>query len=614
LLLAFGIQAALILLIGALILAAGNIQDSALKQSALARDNALVAKDILAELLQARRREKDFLLRYNDNGYDSAFTAYAVPYGQHIQNINNDLEKMIAQNGANNSTAQVKRQTVTNIQVQIGVYQSNFTQVSGTEIPERERLISRFTQTSTDLKGSSLLASPSLQLALLEVQNAFSTYRWRTLPGHATLDEFKALQPPLVNEVNAKLSTLKADVDAASGDPAQKADLMNRLRELTDTFNQLANRDFTINQNIEVYRDSVHEVEPLTSDLASDTTNALAAADDAFNATQTSLRSFVVTTTVLILVVSSLLIIAISNTIYQSVSRLTEFAHEMEEGHYAQRVPVTSSDEMGRLATVFNSMAQAVLERDHQLAKAVQEAREANRLKDEFLATMSHELRTPLNAMIGFMGIIQTKASLDEKNEHRLKRARANAERLLNLINDILDISRIEAGRLQLIPKPLPIRSLVDNIRAQMAILAEDKNLRFEVEVEEDVPPLVVADEDAVMKIMTNLLGNAFKFTGQGEVRLQLSRKETEWMIVVSDTGEGIPFHMQEVIFDRFRQVDGSSKRLHGGTGLGLSIVSKLCQEMGGKVQLKSAPGQGSTFTVRLPLQETPETVALMGG
>jgi signal transduction histidine kinase len=242
-----------------------------------------------------------------------------------------------------------------------------------------------------------------------------------------------------------------------------------------------------------------------------------------------------------------------------------------------------------------------------QLMKATREAREASRLKDEFLAVMSHELRTPLNAIIGFQGILLLAGTLDERTLHMIRRAQANAERLLALINDILDISRIEAGRMQLTPVDVPIAQAIDTWRNQMSVLAEQKGLKFSVHVDESMPEIIRADQDAITKIVTNLLGNAFKFTEKGEVALNLTRRNGNWLIGVSDTGIGIPAHMQQVIFERFRQVDGSAKRKYGGSGLGLAIVYNLCKAMNGTVVVQSAPNEGSTFTVTLPLETAPE-------
>jgi signal transduction histidine kinase len=256
-----------------------------------------------------------------------------------------------------------------------------------------------------------------------------------------------------------------------------------------------------------------------------------------------------------------------------------------------------------RSAAVLTSATEKLQATNEELQKASREALEANRLKDEFLAVMSHELRTPLNAIIGFQGILLMMGNLDEKATHMIQRAQSNAERLLALITDILDISRIESGRLQLAPMDLSLAETVEKWRSQMSVLAEQKALDFSVHMDKALPPVIRVDEDAVTKVVTNLLGNAFKFTEEGEVSLALKRANGNWIIEVKDSGIGIPAHMHQVIFERFRQVDGSSKRKFGGSGLGLAIVHNLCKAMNGTVSLQSAPGEGSTFTVTLPLE-----------
>jgi signal transduction histidine kinase len=227
---------------------------------------------------------------------------------------------------------------------------------------------------------------------------------------------------------------------------------------------------------------------------------------------------------------------------------------------------------------------------------------ENSRFKDQFLATMSHELRTPLNAIIGFLGIMVMVNNLDEKNTHMVKRSLANAERLLAIINDILDLSKLESGRMELHPAPVAPRQLVERWQYQMDILAKQKNVDFVVDIDESVPDRITIDEDAITKIVTNLLSNAFKFTEKGEVRLRVKSTAKDWTIEVSDTGIGIPAHMHQTIFESFRQVDNSFKRPYGGTGLGLSIVQHLVTALDGSIRLQSELNKGSTFIVTLPL------------
>ena len=251
--------------------------------------------------------------------------------------------------------------------------------------------------------------------------------------------------------------------------------------------------------------------------------------------------------------------------------------------------------------------------RFNQQRQEVEAVRETNRLKDEFLAVVSHELRTPLNAIIGFLGIMKMSSKLDERNLHMVERARSNATRLLALINDILDVSKIEAGKMELVEIPVTLRTLIEHWQSQMDVLAKQKGLEFNVHVDNDLPEKVLIDEDVVTKIATNLLSNAFKFTEKGSVSLNIKRgAANEWVISVADTGVGIPENAQTKIFESFRQVDSSIQRVYGGTGLGLSIVQRLCSVMGGTVAVESTIGVGSVFTVKLPLKPAPAPVAVL--
>jgi signal transduction histidine kinase len=212
-----------------------------------------------------------------------------------------------------------------------------------------------------------------------------------------------------------------------------------------------------------------------------------------------------------------------------------------------------------------------------------------------------------LNAIIGMIGLLKLTGNLSTQSEFMVDRAEENAHRLLNLISDILDISRIEAGRMELVPEELTVRDFFESVRAQIGVLAEKKKLAFNINIDDDVAQIIHADQDAILKILTNLLGNAIKFTDAGEVTLNVHSNTSHLLLEVEDTGPGIPRHLQPFIFDRFRQVDSSSRREHGGTGLGLAIVSELCALMNGKVQLDSEPGNGSKFTVSLPVIPQPQ-------
>lgn len=260
---------------------------------------------------------------------------------------------------------------------------------------------------------------------------------------------------------------------------------------------------------------------------------------------------------------------------------------------------------------------EALVKANEELALARRQAEHATQLKSQFLATMSHELRTPLNAVIGYTEIqlAGMAGSLTAEQEEYQARVLANAEHLLGLINDVLDLSKIEAGRMDLVEKPFNVAAWVRDIALQNQVLADEKGLVFEVELDLHLPECINGDAARLKQIVINLLSNAFKFTEVGKVHFQVCRNDREsWKIIISDTGIGIPAHAQDTVFEEFRQLDSSSRRQYSGTGLGLAIVRKLVLMMGGSIRLKSETGKGSTFFITLPLARQPEAVALVEG
>src|SRR5574341_633543 len=258
-------------------------------------------------------------------------------------------------------------------------------------------------------------------------------------------------------------------------------------------------------------------------------------------------------------------------------------------------------------------LEEKVRERTRSLEASAARAREANRLKSEFLATMSHELRTPLNAIIGFTEIMLggMAGKLDEAATRLTQRVHANSRRLLALISDILDLSKIEAGRTEIIPQPFSPRALAEQLHAEMSSLADKKKLQFDLHIDPRLPSVILGDKELIEKVAANLLSNAFKFTEQGHVRFSLDMVgNSTWTIMVTDTGVGIPPHALEYIFEPFRQLDGSSQRAYGGSGLGLAITRELVRAMDGNVRVESALERGSTFVVTLPLVTTNDPLA----
>jgi PAS domain S-box-containing protein len=251
---------------------------------------------------------------------------------------------------------------------------------------------------------------------------------------------------------------------------------------------------------------------------------------------------------------------------------------------------------------------QILRDAQQELQRKAEELAQASKYKSEFLANMSHELRTPLNSMLILAGML---AKNDEGNltPDQVESAQviySGGTDLLNLINEILDLAKVEAGKMEFRFAPMPWNYLVERMNAQFIPLAQRKGLQFITQVADDLPPSIVTDEQRLAQIIKNLLSNAFKFTEQGSIRVAIQQAPggaNQVAISVTDTGIGMTPEQQKVVFEAFQQADGSTSRQYGGTGLGLTITREMTHRLGGQVALTSEPGKGSTFTIYLPLK-----------
>lgn len=251
---------------------------------------------------------------------------------------------------------------------------------------------------------------------------------------------------------------------------------------------------------------------------------------------------------------------------------------------------------------------------DRRLREARDAAEAANRAKSEFLATMSHEIRTPLHGVIGFSSLLETSED-PERVRETLDGLRSSANLLLTLVNDVLDLSRIEAGLLELRPATLDLTAQLKRIVAAFRLRAEEKGLVFSYVENATLPPFVLADALRIEQVLGNLLGNALKFTERGSIVLTVDARplegaESELSFSVTDTGIGIRPEDVALLFNRFSQVDASPSRRYGGSGLGLVIVKRLCELMGGTAAVSSEYGRGSTFTASLQVISVEEEVS----
>ncbi|MGF1487733.1 MAG: ATP-binding protein [Prochloraceae cyanobacterium] len=332
-------------------------------------------------------------------------------------------------------------------------------------------------------------------------------------------------------------------------------------------------------------------------------------------------RNIIIFLGIITVILTILAATAVARSISNPVVELTKVAKNIAAGEWDRKIKIARKDEIGELALSFNSMAfqlkesfdkleQRVRERTVELRKAVEEAREAEQSKDRFLANISHELRTPLNSILGYTKLVQRESKLDPNQEHKLGIVEQSGNHLLRLINDILDLSETEAGKMQLELSEFNLQSFLDGVVAIVRMWAIDKGVIFSYQ-HYSLPENIKADRKRLRQILINLLNNAIKFSDRGDkVTLKVKNINLEGQhkihFEVIDNGVGLSSEKLAKIFDPFEQVR-DVEALSTGTGLGLSISKQLIRLMGGDLQAESEPDRGSRFWFEIPLQaETP--------
>jgi signal transduction histidine kinase len=316
----------------------------------------------------------------------------------------------------------------------------------------------------------------------------------------------------------------------------------------------------------------------------------------------------------LAVVVFGILVTALlARVIVGPINTLAAATTRIAKGEAPFHVAVGSRDEIGDLAVSFNRMTEALQRREADnvaLVRALEETNlkleAANRHKSEFLANVSHELRTPLTAIKGAVDLLlhELVGPLNDRQQHHLTRVRSNAQHLAGLINDLLDLAKVEAGRLELRATKLLLETLVRDVVETLRPMAAEKRIALEIRAEAVL--VVWADPEKVTQVLMNLIGNAIKFTPSlGAVTVDVARTHGRWaQVAVTDSGPGISADETQKIFDKFYQIAEAGRQRPGGTGLGLAIARALVELHGGKIWVESEVGRGSTFFFTLPLDE----------
>lgn len=295
----------------------------------------------------------------------------------------------------------------------------------------------------------------------------------------------------------------------------------------------------------------------------------------------------------LLILITSFL--AIHKSVLKPISDITKLVSLSQGGERKERLSVNSQDEISMLSQSFNSLLDNIETNESLLKKSIESEQSANKAKSEFLANMSHEIRTPLTSILGYTDLAINDLDSDEVEQY-LETIKQNGHSLLVIINDILDLSKIEAGKFTIDPISFSLRNLLEGVYELMKVRENEKNNTLTISISENLPEIIISYPTRVRQVLINLIGNALKFTENGTVHINAIIENEKIMIDVVDSGIGMTEEQTDKVFGSFNQADNSTSRKFGGTGLGLTISKRLAEILGGDITIKSELAKGSTF------------------
>ncbi|MFP5239354.1 MAG: response regulator [Acidobacteriota bacterium] len=571
-----------------------------------------------AGLEKARRLHRDFFLNYPSVGFSKAHELYFQPSIASIARVvalSDELKRLVS--GPDVSEALQRRNA------DINLYLSSAKRFTQTFL-ELVDLVTILAAPETGLQDR--LDAQMASLAPLADANEELSRLYLKMLAQQKQYQLTHQRPDMQAAVNEGFLLGKALAGAKQLNSDQKAQAREILRNVSSIAEDIANVDTAIAGKFNDFALQSQAVDPISEDLKALVTSEVNRTRAHIDAVSRSATAIIAVTALLGLVCTLLIAWVVNASVTRKLVALTDSAAALRSGNLDVRVEVESGDEFGELADTFNSMATEmsglvgdletkVSQRTGELAKAKDELEEAvrglraanlaaesaTRIKSEFLANMSHEIRTPMNAILGFSSL-----GLDSDEPSRLrdylKKINSSARSLLAIVNDILDFSKIEAGKLNMERVPFALDDVLADVSNVLGARAGERGIELIMRKGPDVPTSLTGDPLRLGQVLLNLVGNALKFTEQGEVEIRIAADSLQdgkavLRFSVRDTGVGMTRGQLDNLFKPFSQADGSITRKYGGTGLGLAICKRLVDFMGGQLTVESEYGAGSTFT-----------------